>query len=206
VPPKDAHEEQWEGARTGPEGAVKVFGADEAFPNTLLQEHLERIIDIKGEGKLFVELPPKASGSEWSEPYPPASLSSAALAELGIPKRGKVSTTLGKFLSGSSSSTSQKIPPHLVLHQLLASNPKCKPLAPEVEELRMIKSPAELALMKRAGDISSEAHTRVMRSTARGMTEERKEVTEYMVQAEFEYHCAMRGSERPAYVPVVASG
>ena len=27
-----------------------------------------------------------------------------------------------------------------------------------------------------------------------------------MLAAEFEYHCAMGGAERPAYVPVVASG
>jgi intermediate cleaving peptidase 55 len=30
--------------------------------------------------------------------------------------------------------------------------------------------------------------------------------TEGQLQAEFEHHCAMKGAERPAYVPVVASG
>jgi Xaa-Pro aminopeptidase len=53
--------------------------------------------------------------------------------------------------------------------------------------------------MKRAADLSSGAHTRVMRETQPGMTEGQ-------VQAVFEYHTAMGGSERPAYVPVVASG
>ena len=59
--------------------------------------------------------------------------------------------------------------------------------------------------MKLAGDISSEAHTRVMRMTARRMIAGER-TTEHMLAAEFEYHCAMTGSERPAYVPVVASG
>ena len=59
--------------------------------------------------------------------------------------------------------------------------------------------------MKRAGEISSEAHTRVMRTTAKRIAAG-QETTEGMLAAEFEYHCAMAGSERPAYVPVVASG
>lgn len=53
--------------------------------------------------------------------------------------------------------------------------------------------------MKRAADISAEAHTRVMRAAKEGMAESQ-------LVAEFEYRCGMDGAERPAYVPVVASG
>jgi intermediate cleaving peptidase 55 len=53
--------------------------------------------------------------------------------------------------------------------------------------------------MKKAADISAEAHVKVMRAAKEGGSE-------VQLQAEFEYHCAMKGSERPAYVPVVASG
>jgi intermediate cleaving peptidase 55 len=63
----------------------------------------------------------------------------------------------------------------------------------------MVKSPREVALMKKAADISAEAHVKVMRAAKEGGSE-------VQLQAEFEYHCAMKGSERPAYVPVVASG
>lgn len=62
-----------------------------------------------------------------------------------------------------------------------------------------MKSENEIRLMKRAADLSSGAHARAMRETEVGMSEGQ-------VQAVFEYHAAMGGSERPAYVPVVASG
>ncbi|TXT04717.1 uncharacterized protein COLE_07536 [Cutaneotrichosporon oleaginosum] len=53
--------------------------------------------------------------------------------------------------------------------------------------------------MARAGEISARAHCQVMRFARAGGTEAN-------LQATFEYHCALGGSERPAYVPVVASG
>lgn len=53
--------------------------------------------------------------------------------------------------------------------------------------------------MKRAADISAEGHTRVMRAAEAGRAESQ-------LVAEFEYRCALEGAERPAYVPVVASG
>lgn len=196
VPPKDAHEEQWEGARTGPDSAVSNFGADTAYPNTTFASHITSIADTSNGGNLYIQLPSSPSPSPASSPYPPP--------EIKIPKR-KSTTTLGKFLSNSSLfPASVTIPPHLALHALLQSN-SAKPLAPEVEKLRIVKSPAELNLMKRAGDISSAAHASVMRATTRrGL--EGKQVDENFIQAEFEYRCAIEGSERAAYVPVVASG
>lgn len=65
--------------------------------------------------------------------------------------------------------------------------------------MRLVKSPVELEIMKRAADISAAAHRRVMREAQGGLPEAR-------LVAEFEYECAIRGSDRPAYVPVVASG
>jgi intermediate cleaving peptidase 55 len=86
-------------------------------------------------------------------------------------------------------------------------------LEPEVERLRLIKSHAEIALMKIAGDISGQAHTEVMRfASADGgrwkskRTGRERAKREDDLSAVFEYHCAIEGSERPAYVPVVASG
>jgi intermediate cleaving peptidase 55 len=86
-------------------------------------------------------------------------------------------------------------------------------LEPTVERLRLIKSPAELALMRTAGEISAYAHTQVMayasanggvRTSQRTGAGRRKREDE--LAAVFEYHCALEGAERPAYVPVVASG
>ncbi|OCH84592.1 hypothetical protein OBBRIDRAFT_741300 [Obba rivulosa] len=76
---------------------------------------------------------------------------------------------------------------------------RTRPLAPEVGRLRAIKSAHEQRVMRAAADISADAHTRVMRFTIPNMPE-------YEIAAHFEYLCARAGAQRPAYVPVVASG
>lgn len=63
----------------------------------------------------------------------------------------------------------------------------------------MVKSRAELKIMKRAADISAAAHTHLMGFARAGVREDRLAV-------EFQYMCGKEGSEREAYVPVIASG
>lgn len=84
-----------------------------------------------------------------------------------------------------------------VIQQLASS--RSRPLAPEVSRLRSVKSPAEQRVMRAAADISGRAHAKSMRYTRVGMPES-------SVAAHFEYLCSVAGAERPAYVPVVASG
>ncbi|KAI0706938.1 peptidase M24, structural domain-containing protein [Cerioporus squamosus] len=79
------------------------------------------------------------------------------------------------------------------------STSRRKALAPEVGRLRAVKSKYEQNVMRQAADISARAHNKVMRFTEPGMSE-------HAVAAHFEYLCAREGSQRPAYVPVVASG
>ncbi|KAI0637633.1 peptidase M24, structural domain-containing protein [Trametes polyzona] len=79
------------------------------------------------------------------------------------------------------------------------SSSKRKPLSPEVGRLRAVKSKVEQRVMRQAADISARAHNKTMRFTDPG-------VSEHTVAAHFEYLCAREGSQRPAYVPVVASG
>lgn len=79
------------------------------------------------------------------------------------------------------------------------SSSKRKALAPEVGRLRAIKSKYEQEVMRQAADVSARAHNKIMRFTEPGMSE-------HVVAAHFEYLCAREGSQRPAYVPVVASG
>ncbi|OSX60604.1 hypothetical protein POSPLADRAFT_1147567 [Postia placenta MAD-698-R-SB12] len=76
---------------------------------------------------------------------------------------------------------------------------KRRPLAPEVGRLRSIKSDTEQRVMRHAADISGRAHAKTMRFTRPG-------ISEHVLAAHFEYLCAREGSQRPAYVPVVASG
>lgn len=88
-----------------------------------------------------------------------------------------------------------------VLKSLAARHPglALRDAHPIVAELRARKSPAELALIRRAAEISTAGHEAVMRSIAPGLHE-------YDLQAILEYTFRRQGAERPAYGPIVGSG
>jgi Xaa-Pro aminopeptidase len=71
--------------------------------------------------------------------------------------------------------------------------------SPIIHELRLRRSPAELARHRRACEIASEAHIEAMRYARPGMYE-------YEVQATLEFVFRRRGSPRNAYPSIVASG
>lgn len=71
--------------------------------------------------------------------------------------------------------------------------------APIVDRLRARKSGPELALLRRAAEISVAGHRAAMRAIAPGMHE-------YDLQAEVEAAFRHLGSERPAYGSIVGSG
>lgn len=207
VPPKDAHDELWEGARTGTQGAIDVFGADASYHNSSLASHLGAI--LAGDKDLYVELPPSPSSSVSSMPFPPGNGFSSTEHK---GRRSRLSKLFNSETEGTSIWSRPAQPPHLTLHAALQSG-RASRLESTVERLRLIKSPAELALMRTAGEISAYAHTQVMayasanggvRRSQRTGAEGRKREDE--LAAVFEYHCALEGAERPAYVPVVASG
>jgi Xaa-Pro aminopeptidase len=77
-----------------------------------------------------------------------------------------------------------------------------KPLAnPEdiVHELRLFKSPKELAIMRHAGMISAQAHVEAMRLSRPGLME-------YQLQASLESVFRFNGADYPAYTSIVGGG
>jgi len=70
---------------------------------------------------------------------------------------------------------------------------------PILHEMRLRRTPAELAWQRRACAISREAHAEAMRVARPGMRE-------YEVQAALEYVFRVHGSRRNAYPSIVASG
>ncbi len=87
------------------------------------------------------------------------------------------------------------------LKALLARHPGLglKDAYPLVDQLRARKSPAELALIRKAAEISAAGHRAAMQAIAPGMHE-------YDLQAVLEYTFRRLGSERPAYGSIVGSG
>lgn len=68
-----------------------------------------------------------------------------------------------------------------------------------LHELRLFKSDAELEVMRRAADISAEAHIRAMRVSHPGMHE-------YQLEAEITGYCMDQGARFQAYSPIVGAG
>lgn len=72
-------------------------------------------------------------------------------------------------------------------------------LRAELDEMRLIKDTSEIALMRRAGQISAEAHCRAMQQTRPGRHE-------YEIEAELLHTFRAAGSQAPAYTSIVAGG
>jgi Xaa-Pro aminopeptidase len=70
---------------------------------------------------------------------------------------------------------------------------------PHVERQRAVKSPGELALLRKAVDASIEGHLAAMKTVRPG-------VWEYETAARMEFEFRRRGCEWPAYPPIVGSG
>lgn len=73
-----------------------------------------------------------------------------------------------------------------------------KDAAPMIDQLRAKKSPAEIALLRKAAEISAEGHRAAMTAPAPSH--------EYELQAVLEYTFTRLGATRPAYGSIVGSG
>ena len=68
-----------------------------------------------------------------------------------------------------------------------------------LHDMRLIKSPAEIKLMRKAAEVSAEAHVKAMQNCKPGLFE-------YQVEAEIIYHFLQRGLRAVAYPSIVAGG
>jgi Xaa-Pro aminopeptidase len=72
-------------------------------------------------------------------------------------------------------------------------------LCPEMDRLRVIKTPREIEILKRNGKLSAEAVVRAIRATAPGRYE-------YELEAEATYHLFRHGVQGNGYPAIVGSG
>jgi len=83
--------------------------------------------------------------------------------------------------------------------KLAAPQANLKDIRASIEELRLIKSPTEIALLREAIDLSVDAHFAAMKMMRPGLWE-------YQVAAKMVEVHAMGGSEAEAYAPIVGAG
>jgi len=74
-----------------------------------------------------------------------------------------------------------------------------------LDEMRLFKDAHEIAVMKRAAQISAQAHVRAMQRCAR-MIRAGEDVREYHLDAELLHEFRQHGSQYPAYGSIVAAG
>jgi Xaa-Pro aminopeptidase len=72
-------------------------------------------------------------------------------------------------------------------------------ISPLIHAMRLIKSDAEIALMRHAALISAHAHRRAMQVSRPGLSE-------FQLQAELEHEFVWQGASGPAYSTIVGSG
>ncbi|BET97887.1 Xaa-Pro aminopeptidase [Xenorhabdus taiwanensis] len=70
---------------------------------------------------------------------------------------------------------------------------------PWLHEMRLFKSEAELEIMRKAGEISAQAHTRAMQVCRPGMFE-------YQLEAEIHYEFTCQDARYPAYNTIIGAG
>lgn len=68
-----------------------------------------------------------------------------------------------------------------------------------LDEMRLFKDDSEVAIMRRAGEISAQAHVRAMRASRAGLRE-------YHLEAELLYEFRRHGAQSVAYNSIVATG
>lgn len=89
---------------------------------------------------------------------------------------------------------------HLVQRvRAAAPNSEIRDLSPILDDLRVLKSPSEVDLMRRAGSLSALAVVEAMRSTRPG-------VMEYQLGAVADYLFLAHGTRGGAYRPIIAGG
>ena len=139
----------------------------------------------------------------------------AAMVTLGVDsafENQQLSSQLNTYLSGQQTAYTlyiQTSVKQLVDEAIMGLKqvPKKGALAPSqhidvqgwLDEARLVKSPAEIAIMQSVADISAAAHCQAMQLC-------RPALNEYHLEAEIQYIFARNGARHPAYTSIVGSG
>jgi intermediate cleaving peptidase 55 len=194
----DPPKEKWDGASTRFPDVVALFGADDARPRESFADDL-RALAARAE-HVYIDVPERHRRQQQQQRRGGGSAGAALLGYL-------------------SRRHNPEGPPYLDA----VPAAKRKPLAPLVGALRSVKSPCEVDVMKASAEISARAHAKVSgqfcvgagckyffladgRAGEKTMRFAQPGLSEADLHAHFEYICARGGAQRPAYVPVVASG
>jgi Xaa-Pro aminopeptidase len=156
---KNIEREIWDGFRFGPKHAREVYGFDEAYPITELDQRIPELL-----GDQAVLHTPVGLDTAWD----------GRITEWLNAVRAKVRTGV-------------------------EAPSEIRDVRSVLSGMRLIKDDHELAIMRRAAEISGAAHVRAMRMAAPGSRE-------YEIEAELLHEFVKNGARQPAYGSIVAAG
>ena len=220
--------EKWDGASTRFADVVSLFGADDARPLDSFADDLRALV-ARAE-HVYVDLP-APSPNHHNRHYRDRHHHHNRRRVIGA-AAGTRFLPFFKYLSRQQQALvddeahAETTGSYMDVLATSMSMSKRKPLAPLVGALRSVKSQCEVEVMKASAEISARAHAKVsfqflrlMNALTDGGDRKKKKkkkkktmrfaqpgLSEADLQAHFEYICARGGAQRPAYVPVVASG
>jgi len=156
---RDLSKEIWDGYRAGQEGAVELYGADDSYPISDLDDILPGLLEEKD--KVY---------------YTMGSVPSFDQRIVGWLNHLRKASRQGKH-----------------------SPTEIVELEHCLNELRLFKSSAEIKAMRKAADISVQAHIRAMQFTKVGQWE-------YQIEAEIIHEFMKNDCRSPAYPSIVGGG
>ena len=156
---RDPLREQWDGFRTGQEGAIELYDADASYSINSLDQIMPNLLE--GIKNIYF------------------SMSAPSNVDL------KITHWLEEIRKNTRAGAE---PPQNLLS-----------LDSILHEMRLIKEDHEMDLMKKAADITTEAHIRAMQAVTPGMFE-------YQLEAEYLYAFNKNGARSPAYNSIVGGG
>jgi len=159
VEPRAKEQETWTGLRPGTEGAIRDYGADEAFPIDGFEDALPSL--LRGVERVYHVL---------------GQAESIDRALLGALERSRLH------------SRSHEAPPETLI------DPRGI-----LHEMRLIKEPGEVEIMRRAAAISAQAHREAAKRA-------RSDTPEYVLESILDYVFRRNGASGPAYETIVGSG
>ncbi len=156
---RDPLREQWDGFRTGQDGAIEYYDADAAYSINSLDQIMPNLLE--GIKNIYF------------------SMSAPSNVDL------KITYWIEEIRKNTRAGAE---PPENLLS-----------LDSILHEMRLIKEDHEMDLMKKAADITTEAHIRAMQAVTPGMFE-------YQLEAEYLYAFNKNGARSPAYNSIVGGG
>jgi Xaa-Pro aminopeptidase len=187
IPARNLFAERWTGVQLEPgEETAKAFGVERVLPilgNATVEPTVSRIgktednlfAKVKEAAELFASKNAQGQSSMKVYTFAPSRLANGYVLEYEFAERLKKELPNVEVVTGDRS------------------------FVRLVGEMRKTKSPAELALLQKAIDITGEAQRDIMRTLKPGMYE-------YEVQAILEAAFTRNGAERPGFPSIVGSG